>query len=56
MPDNRPAPVRLTKKSLYILESLKAANSGNINKAQIIESALCKEYLLLSKIWENENK
>tara|TARA_R100000655_G_C2981286_1_gene191858 strand:- start:1301 stop:1480 length:180 start_codon:yes stop_codon:yes gene_type:complete len=54
--DNRPSPVRLSKKSLFILEKVKVINDGIINKAGVIETALCNEYPLFAKMYDKEKK
>lgn len=51
--DDRPAPVRLTKKSLFILDKLKAVNDKAV-KAQAIESALSKSYPLFSELYRKD--
>jgi hypothetical protein len=48
--ENRPPPVRLSKKSLFILEKLKAVN-GRAVKAKAIEAALSDSYPLFSKLY-----
>ena len=51
--DNRPAPVRLTKKSLFILDKLKSVNDRAV-KAKAIESALSDSYPLFSELYIKE--
>ena len=43
MPDKRKSPMRLTKKSHFIIDSVMDANK-QIKKTQIIEQALCEFY------------
>ena len=52
--DTRPAPVRLTKKSLYILEKIKAVSDGTVKKNEAIEEALSNEYSLFSYMYDQE--
>jgi hypothetical protein len=54
--DTRPAPVRLTKKSLYILEKIKAVSDGTMKKSEAIEEALSKEFSLFSYMYDEEVK
>jgi hypothetical protein len=54
--DTRPAPVRLTKKSLYILEKIKAVSDGTMKKSEAIEEALSKEFSLFSYMYDEERK
>jgi len=54
--DDRPSPVRLSNKSLFILEKLKVVNNGTLNKCRAIEDSLCKDYPLFSEMYDKENK
>ena len=54
--DNRPSPVRLSKKSLFILEKVKVINDGIINKAGEIEKALCNAYPIFDEMYDKEKK
>ena len=53
--DDRPAPVRLTNKSLFILDNLKKVQK-KVVKNKIIEEALSQAYPLFSEIYNKEQK
>ncbi len=48
--------MRLSKKSLFILEKVKVINDGIINKAGEIEKALCNEYPIFDEMYKKDNK
>jgi hypothetical protein len=51
--DERPAPVRLTKKSLFIIDKVKIVNDNKINKSKTIEDALVEKYPLFNEMYKN---
>lgn len=53
--DDRPAPMRQTRKSLYILDKVSVVSDNDIVKNRVIEEALSSEYPLFSEMYDKDN-
>ncbi len=54
MAEDRPSPMRNTRKASFIIEEVHRLMK--IKKAKIVDNALSKEYPLFAEIFDKENK
>lgn len=54
MPEDRPSPMRITRKASFIIDEVHRLTK--IKKSKIVDNALSKEYPLFAEIFDKDEK